>query len=101
MSDTPIVLNVFMEAVAGREQDLANQLRALLEPTRKEPGCLVYELHSDPENQGKFLFYEKFRNQAALDFHIATPHFKKFLAYREAGSDPVAMAVVTRWQVVS
>ena len=43
------------------------------------------------------MFYEKFKNQAALDLHLDTPHFKKFLAYREAGADPVATVVVTRW----
>ena len=70
MTETAVVLNVHMQAVSGRERDLENQLRALLEPTRKEPGCLVYELHCDPENPGKFMFYEKFKSQAALDLHV-------------------------------
>jgi quinol monooxygenase YgiN len=97
MSEAPIVLNVHMQAAAGRERDLEIQLRELVEPTRKEQGCLVYELHIDPENLGKFMFYEKFRNQTALDTHVASPHFKRFLAYREAHGDPVATTVVTRW----
>jgi quinol monooxygenase YgiN len=101
MSETPIVLNVHMQAVSGREQDLETQLRCLLAPTRNEAGCLAYELHSDPENPGKFMFYEKFQSQAALDAHVASPHFKKFLAYREAQSDPVESAIVTRWRVVA
>jgi quinol monooxygenase YgiN len=96
MSDA-LVLNVHMQAQAGRERDLETQLRALLEPTRKEPGCLAYELHKDPENPGKFMLYEKFKDQAALDLHLDTPHFKKFLAYRGAGVDPIATVVVTRW----
>jgi quinol monooxygenase YgiN len=100
MSETPIVLSVHMQAVAGRERDLETQLRALLMPTRNEPGCLAYELHSDPGNPGKFMFYEKFQSQAALDAHLASPHFKRFLAYREAQGDPVDSAIVTRWRVV-
>lgn len=101
MTETAVVLNVHMQAVSGRERDLENQLRALLEPTRKEPGCLVYELHGDPENPGKFMFYEKFKSQAALDLHVSSPHFKKFLDYRSAHSDPVASTVVTKWVAIA
>lgn len=100
MSDIPIVLNVQMEAVPGREKDLETQLRALLLPTRGEPGCIVYELHLDPENPAKFMFYEKFKSQAALDEHVNSPHFQKFLAYRKDHGDPVAVTHVTRWRAV-
>jgi quinol monooxygenase YgiN len=99
MSEQPIVLNVHMEAVPGREKDLKSELTKLLSPTRSEPGCIVYELHLDPEDPAKFMFYEKFKNQAALDNHVNSAHFKKFLAYR-AASDPVAATHVTKWQPV-
>lgn len=97
MTEGPIVLNVHFEAVPGREDDLLRELSALVEPTRKEAGCLVYELHVDPESPGKLMFYEKFADQAALDFHVITPHFKKFVSYRETG-DPVAAVTLTRWR---
>ena len=97
MPEGPIVLNVHFEAVPGRENDLARELFALVEPTRKEAGCLAYELHMDPENPGKLMFYEKFADQAALDFHVSTSYFKKLLSYREK-SDPIAGQTVTRWR---
>jgi quinol monooxygenase YgiN len=97
MTDGPIVLDVHFEAAPGREEDLARELFALVEPTRQETGCLAYELHVDPENPGKLMFYEKFADQAAIDFHVSTPYFKKFLSYRE-NSDPVAGVTLTRWK---
>ncbi len=96
MTEGAIVLNVNFEAVPGREEDLARELLALVEPTRKEAGCLAYELHVDRENHGKLMFYEKFADQAAVDFHVNTPYFKKFLSYREK-NDPIAAQTVTRW----
>lgn len=36
-----IILNVQMEAVPGREEELARELRRLVVPTRKKPGCLA------------------------------------------------------------
>jgi quinol monooxygenase YgiN len=98
MSDGHIVLNVHMEAATGREEDLARELRALVAPTRQEPGCLAYELHFDPDTPGKFMFYEKFVDQAALDAHVGSAHFSKWKQYRAAGPDPVAVSHVTRWR---
>ena len=98
MSANPIILNVHMEAVPGREEELARELRRLLGPTRNEPGCMAYWLHNDPEHRGKFMFYEKFISQAALDAHLKTPHFQRFQDYRQKNGDPVATTQVTRWR---
>ena len=100
MNEGPIILNVHIEAVQGREEDLVRELSALVAPTRRETGCLAYELHRNAEDKNKFMFYEKFINQAALDLHIGAPYFRKFLSYREV-SDPIATQVVTRWASLS
>ena len=100
MATSPIILNVVIEAVAGREEELATMLSKLVGPTRSEPGCLGYELNSSQEKPGAFLFYEKFASQAAVDDHINSPHFQGFLKQRE-GSDPVANMTVTRWAALA
>jgi quinol monooxygenase YgiN len=100
LSENEIILNVHMEAAPGSEEELAEQLGALLEPTRQEPGCVAYELHRDPEHAGKFMFYERFKDQKAFDDHINSAHFIKFQNYRSTKSDPVAVANVTRWRRV-
>ena len=96
MAEQPIVLSVLFESLPGSEKDLAAQLIALTASTRKEPGCLGYELNYDPESPLRFMLYEKFSGQTALDEHIAAPHFQEFLSYRAVGTDPVALQVVTR-----
>lgn len=93
-----IVLNVVMTAAPGREEDLARELRALLAPTRQEAGCLYYLLHQDPEEPRSFMFYEVFEDQRALDDHISSPYFQKFLKFRSQGSDPVAEVTVRKWR---
>jgi quinol monooxygenase YgiN len=96
VTESPIILNVIFEAASGREEELSAALSALVEASRTEPGCLAYELNSSTEKPGTFLFYEKFADQAALDEHIASPYFQKFVKQREA-NDPVAKVTVTRW----
>lgn len=97
MTETPIILNVHFQAAPGHEKKLGAELHALVAPTREEPGCLVYELHLDPEDPAKFMFYEKFTGQTALDHHLATPHLKRFQSYLKA-NDPIAAQSVTRWR---
>jgi quinol monooxygenase YgiN len=98
----PVILNVHIEAAAGQEAELAGQLRSLVTPTRLEPGCLTYELHQDPKNPAKFMFYERFKSQADLDAHLASPHFKAFEAYRTSHHpDPVASIAITAWRAIA
>lgn len=102
MTGDHVILNVHFEAVPGHEEELAGQLLALVAPTRSEPGCLTYELHRDPENPAKFMFYERFVSQEALDAHLAAPHFQRFQAHRAAANpDPVASVIVTRWRTMA
>ena len=49
---------------------------ALVVATREEPGCIHYELCQDLKNLGHFLFIEEWRDEAALDAHIASDHFQ-------------------------
>jgi quinol monooxygenase YgiN len=96
MEKTQVILNVRMQAVAGREQELEGRLLKLVEPTRSEPGCIAYDLHRSDEKPGLFMFCETFASQDALDAHLATPHFQAFAKGREQ-NDPVASVDVTKW----
>jgi len=100
MATAPVILNVVIEAAAGREREVAAMLSELVGPTRSEPGCIGYELNSSQEKPGTFLFYEKFASQADLDDHINSPHFQGFLKRREA-KDPIATTTVTRWTTLA
>ena len=96
MNHERVILNVRMEAVAGREQELERRLAALITPTRAESGCISYELHRSREKPGMFMFCETFASQEALDEHIGSPHFQAFAQCRKE-NDPVATVDVSRW----
>jgi quinol monooxygenase YgiN len=98
MAEAPIIINAHIQAAPGHEKELGSELHAVVAPSRKEPGVVVYELHVDPEHPGKFMFYEKFASQAALDLHLASPHFENFQSYLKAKGNPIAAQTVTRWQ---
>jgi quinol monooxygenase YgiN len=60
----------------GKEGQLRALLQSMLAPTHAEPGCKAYELYESDSN-GRYYFYETWESQAALDQHVATPHFKR------------------------
>ena len=67
------------QAKPGKEAELKKALTALVEPTRRESGCINYDLHQLPEEPSKFLFHENWTSQALLDAHLQSPHIKALL----------------------
>jgi quinol monooxygenase YgiN len=50
--------------------------------SRQEPGCSRFDVLRDPEQSNKFYFYEVYQNEAAIEAHRATPHFKVFWDFK-------------------
>ena len=67
-----------MQAQPGKEEALRRAVLALIEPTRREDGCVQYDLHVHTGDPARFVFYENWTSQADLDRHAASAHLKKF-----------------------
>ena len=74
-----IVLKVDMLVKPGTEEKCREYIKILQEHSRKEPGCLLYIGHQATENPRKFLFYEQYKDAAALAAHRAAPYFKQYV----------------------
>ena len=70
-----VILVVGWTAKPGKEEDVARLFRALQEESRKEPGCLLYVAQRHRDEPARFLVYEQYKDEAALEAHRATPHF--------------------------
>ena len=70
------VLGVVARIVAkpGSVEIVRDGLRSLLEPTRNETGCILYELMQNASDPTDFTFYEEWTNGAALDAHGRSAH---------------------------
>jgi quinol monooxygenase YgiN len=51
---------------------------AMADASRKEDGCLRYEFSVDIQDPHRFLVFEQWENQAALDAHSETEHMATF-----------------------
>lgn len=69
---------VHFEAKPGKEAELLKLMTELLEPTRKEPGCLRYELNQEIENSAAFTFVEKFISRQDFETHVKQSYSARF-----------------------
>ena len=73
-----LILVVRVTIKAGHEDEVLEPFLRLQEETRREPGCLTYVVQRSRENGRRYLIYEQYEDQAALDVHRASPHFKEY-----------------------
>ena len=70
-----LTLAAVYTVAAGREAEAEAHLRALVDGSRKEPGCHTYVVHRKQDDARTFLIYEQYDDEAALEAHRGTPHF--------------------------
>jgi autoinducer 2-degrading protein len=48
--------------------------------SRREDGCLAFDVCQDPEDPARFVFYEAYRDQATHAQHLKMASYKRFRA---------------------
>ena len=79
-----VTLVVLLKSREGQEPLLEAELRALVGPTRKEDGCLIYNLHRGADTPSSFLLHEVWESREAHRLHTQTPHFIRWNARKDA-----------------
>jgi quinol monooxygenase YgiN len=79
-----VTLIVILRAREGQETLLEAELRALVGPTRKEEGCLRYDLHRSVDIPGALLLHEVWTSRDAHTEHTHSPHFLRWNARKDA-----------------
>ena len=79
-----VTLLVILRPKEGQDSLLEAELRALVGPTRREPGCLTYDLHRGAEGGGWYLLHEVWESREHHRAHTQTPHFIRWNARQDA-----------------
>ena len=66
-----------ISAIKGKEIDLEEVLIKLIEPTRKEHGCISYTLLNNTADQTEYTFFEEWKTVKDLEAHIQSAHFQE------------------------
>jgi quinol monooxygenase YgiN len=79
-----VTLIVLLHAREGQETILEAELRGMVGPTRREEGCLRYDLHRSVDTLGALLLHEVWETRDAHTEHTHSPHFLRWNARKDA-----------------
>ena len=79
-----VTLAVILRPRDGQDLMLEAELRALIGPTRKEEGCLRYDLHRSVEGPSAYLLHEIWETREHHTAHTKTDHFLRWNARKDA-----------------
>jgi len=75
----PLHTFVRFEPTPGKEHQLREELKLLLEPTRTEPGCIRIHLFEALRAPLVFYIHSEWVDEVAFDAHPKLPHMTRFL----------------------
>jgi quinol monooxygenase YgiN len=73
-----IIVQGYAKLDVGEFDRLLPDMKAMVEATNKEDGCQLYCFARDAVDGDTLRISERWRDQAALDAHFATPHMATF-----------------------
>jgi quinol monooxygenase YgiN len=74
-----LLLTAFIEIAPSDRDAIRGALAEVITATRAEEGCIEYGCYEDTEHPGRYVFVERWRDQGALDRHLATPHMAAWM----------------------
>jgi quinol monooxygenase YgiN len=77
--DGPVHVMRYIEVVVDAKNQIPAMLTQLAEASRKEAGVLNFEILQRPDPASQFLTVETWKDQKALDAHMAAAHTKQFI----------------------
>jgi quinol monooxygenase YgiN len=98
MRDQAVRVVARVVARPGKEDELRTLLRGLIEPTRRESGCVTYELLQNTTDPTDLTFVEEWSSEADLDAHLQSAHLRK--ARSRLSELAVAAPDIRRYTVV-
>ena len=95
-NDTTVHVTAMLRARPDTRTQLQRELEAVKGPTRKEPGCLRYELYQQADQAEKFLFIEQWQTADDLNRHLQQPYIQSLIQKLDSLlAEPMQ---ITQWQ---
>jgi quinol monooxygenase YgiN len=88
-----------VKAKPGKEREVREALASLVAPSRKDAGCMSYDLHQATDNPALFLFYENWASRDHLDRHLQKPDLQTVLT--RVGQWAAEPPSITFWENIS
>lgn len=78
----PIVVIARWQVAEAQVAEVLEIVTGLRRQSLAEPGCLGYEVFRSVEDPGSILLIERYRDDAAIEAHRQSPHYRALVADR-------------------
>lgn len=75
-----VYLLAHLRCRAGDHHHLMAAAKTMIDATRLEPGCILYDLNISVSDPQSMVFVEKWQSREALSLHFETPHMQAWRA---------------------
>jgi quinol monooxygenase YgiN len=100
MPTSPAIVFASFTPRPERVPQLRATLDVMVEHTRREPGCEVYDLYESDDDGTRFHLFERYVDGDALEAHRVTEHYKAYRAkLPELLASPIQVAVLSEVDV--
>ncbi len=94
MTKLTIVANIV--AKSDQIELVKSELIKLIDVTRKEEGCINYDLHQDNENPAHFLFYENWISRELWQNHMGNTHLAQYMEATDGAVESFTLNELTQ-----
>ena len=77
--EKPFTMLVTIQVKEGKEKEFEDAFLEAQKGTKKEKGCIAYEINRDTDHPDTFVLVEKWKNLDGLVEHLAADHTTKLL----------------------
>lgn len=96
MNDEKIVLIARLKVKANSVESAKRAALAIVADSRAEAGCINYDFHQAIDDETIFIWHETWENEAAIEAHGASEHFKNFSRRIKDSVDESLQITLTR-----
>ena len=75
----PLYIFARLEPRPGKERQLLEELKLVLEPTRAEPGCIQIHQYESTRGPLTYFIHSEWLDEQAFEAHAALPHTIRFI----------------------
>ena len=65
-------------AKSGMEEYIKRHLIQIMEHSRQDKGCIIYNIHQSTDNLSEFMVYMLWESEAAFESHNKKPEMQEF-----------------------
>nr|WP_321292079.1 putative quinol monooxygenase [uncultured Trichococcus sp.] len=73
-----ILINAEFYIKPEQKQQFLTEVTSLIKESRKEKGCIAYQLYQAIANEHDYVMIEKWESQQAIESHNEEPHLQEF-----------------------